>query len=232
MDRGEIAVIIPALDEGQNVASLVGEVLLQSVSHVIVVDNGSSDDTAARAAKAGAVVVSEPRRGYGYACAAGSRAGLDRGADVLVYIDGDHSSRPEEMPILLQPVLAGEADLVLGSRVRGHITPGAMRSHQRLGNRFSAAMMRRLLRIPVTDLGPYRAIRSSLFEQLDMQEMTFGWPTEMTVKSAGRGARIVEVPVTWATREAGRSKVSGTMKGSVLAAYHILRVIVRSARKR
>ena len=220
-------VIVPALDEGDNIASLVAAISLQPVESVIVVDNGSSDETAARAAAAGAVVVSEPRRGYGYACAAASKAALARGADVLVFIDGDHSSRPEEMSALLQPLLDDHADLVLGSRVRGRIAAGAMLPHQRFGNWLTAALMRRIYGLSVTDLGPYRAIRATLFGRLDMQEMTFGWPTEMTIKCARSGARIVEVPVTWATRKAGRSKVSGTMKGSILAGYHILSVIAR-----
>ena len=231
-DRLATVVIVPALDEGDNIASLVEAISLQPVECVIVVDNGSSDETAARASAAGAVVVSEPRHGYGYACAAGSEAALARGADVLVFIDGDHSSRPDEMPAILQPLLDDNADLVLGSRVRGRIAAGAMLPHQRFGNWLTAAIMRRVFRLPVTDLGPYRAIRSTFFERLDMQEMTFGWPTEMTIRCALGGARIVEVPVTWSTRKAGRSKVSGTVKGSVLAGYHILRVIARHAWKR
>ena len=230
--RPATAVIVPALDEGDNIGALAAAALLQPVEWTIVVDNGSSDDTAVRAAKAAAVVVSEPRRGYGFACAAGSQAALARGAELLVFIDGDLSSRPDEMPGLLEPLLADEADLVLGSRVLGTIEPGAMLPHQRFGNWLSAALIRRLYRIRVTDLGPFRAIRSTLFEQLDMREMTFGWPTEMTVKSARRGARIVEVPVTWSTRNAGRSKVSGTVRGSILAGYHILRVTARYAWKR
>lgn len=223
-------VIIPALDEGANIGAMVAETLLQPVEWVIVVDNGSSDDTAQRAAAAGAIVVSEPRRGYGHACAAGSRTALARGAEALVFIDGDHSSRPSEITALLQPLLDNEADLVLGSRVLGQIEPGAMLAHQRLGNRLSAAIMRRLYDVEVTDLGPYRAIRASLFQRLDMTEMTFGWPTEMTVKSARSGARIVEVAVTWSRRKAGRSKVSGTVKGSILAGFHIIRVTLRHAR--
>lgn len=225
-------VIIPALDEGDNIGAMVAETLLQPVEWVIVVDNGSSDDTAQQAAAAGAIVVSEPRRGYGRACAAGSRTALARGAEVLVFIDGDHSSRPSEIAALLQPLLDDEADLVLGSRVLGQIEPGAMLAHQRFGNRLSAAMMRRLYGVEVTDLGPYRAIRASLFQRLDMTEMTFGWPTEMTVKSARSGARIVEVAVTWSRRKAGRSKVSGTVKGSILAGFHIMRVTLRHAPKR
>ncbi len=230
--RLSTAVIVPALNEGDNISSLVAEIQGQAVDWVLVVDNGSEDETSVRARSAGALVVSEPRRGYGYACAAGSREALALGADVLVFIDGDHSSRPSEMKGLLAPLSSDEADLVLGSRVRGHISPGAMLAHQRLGNAATAWLMRRLCHVAITDHGPYRAIRSTLFERLEMEEMTFGWPTEMTVKSASLGGRIVEVPVTWSPRRAGRSKVSGTVKGSVLAGFHILRVIVRCAGNR
>ena len=222
------AVVVPALNEAGNIAELVEAVFRQPVDHVIVVDNGSEDDTAARALAAGAVVVAEPRRGYGYACAAGSRQAGRLGADIVVYIDGDHSSDPGQMRSLLAPLLADEADLVLGSRVMGQIAPGAMHWHQRFGNRLAAAVTRRRHGIIVTDLGPYRAIRAGLLERLNMTEMTFGWPTEMTVNAARLGARIVEVPVTWSPRREGKSKVSGTVRGSVLAGYHILRVILRS----
>ena len=221
------AVVVPALDEAGNIGSLVEELIDQSVDWVIVVDNGSVDETAAVAATAGAKVISEVRRGYGHACAAGTEAAIARGADLVAYIDADHSSRPDELAALLQPLVDDEADLVLGSRALGLIEGGAMAPHQRFGNRLSAALMRRLYGVTVTDLGPYRAIRGSLVERLDMKEMTFGWPTEMTVKCASAGARIVEVPVTWRVRREGKSKVSGTVKGSILAGYQILRVTLR-----
>ncbi len=151
-------------------------------------------------------------------------------ADVIVYLDGDQSSPPEEIGRLLEPLLSDEADLVLGSRVLGRIDHRAMAVHQRLGNRLSAWLMRRLYGVTVTDLGPFRAIRSDLLISLDMEEMTFGWPTEMTVKTAKAGFRIIEVPVSWLSRGAGRSKVSGTIRGSLLAGRHILGVTLRHAR--
>ena len=220
------AAIVPALDEAANIEALVAELREEPIEWIIVVDNGSSDDTAAAAEAAGAIVVSEPRRGYGFACAAGTRAALERNADVLVYIDGDHSSRPQELTRLLQPLVDDAADLVLGSRTRGQIEPGSMRPHQRFGNWLAAALMRRLYGVAVTDLGPYRAIRAQTLARLELQEMTFGWPTEMAVKSARMGARLVEVPVSWRVRRAGTSKVSGTLKGSLLAGYQILRVVL------
>ena len=218
-------VIIPALNEADNIADLVRETLAQPVDGVIVVDNGSTDDTAHVAGNAGAHVVTEARRGYGYACAAGAAA---TDADVLVFLDGDHSSLPSEMGRLLEPLRSGQADLVLGSRVLGQIAVGAMPPHQRLGNMLMSGLMRLLYRVPVTDLGPFRAIAGELLRSLEMREMTFGWPTEMTVKAARRGARIVEVPVSHHSRRAGRSKVSGTVRGSILAAYHILTVVLRN----
>lgn len=213
-------VIIPALNEEGNIGALVREALAQPIDEVIVVDNGSTDQTAQVALEAGARVIAEPRRGYGYACA----AGVVDDADILVFLDGDYSSLPSEMTRLLEPLRANEADLVLGSRVLGHIQPGTMPPHQRFGNWLVSHLMRLLYRIPVTDLGPYRAIRAELLRELNMQEMTFGWPTEMMVKAAKRGSRIIEVPVSHHARRTGKSKVSGTIRGSILAAYYILGV--------
>jgi len=203
--------------------------LAQAVELVIVVDNGSTDRTAQVAREAGAVVVDEPVRGYGQACAAGSAEAIERGATVLAYIDGDQSSLPTEIRRITDPITAGQADLVLGSRVRGTIEAGAMGPHQRFGNWLTSAIMRRLYRIDVTDLGPYRAVRSDLLHELAMTEMTFGWPTEMMVKAARRQARIIEVPVTWSARNSGNSKVSGTIKGTVLSGWYLLSVTFKHA---
>jgi len=224
-----VAVIIPALNEAGNIHALVTEVLATAPVKVIVVDNGSSDATAEEAQAAGAHVVREPRRGYGYACAAGVAAAATGNADILVFLDGDYSFLPGELPTLLGPILAGEADLVMGSRYRGHIAAGAMPLHQRFGNWLVARLMNRLYGLSITDLGPYRAIRRSLLESLDMHEMTFGWPTEMMTKAARRGARIVEVPVSFQKRRMGRSKVSGTVRGTILAAWYILGITLRYA---
>jgi hypothetical protein len=170
-------------------------------------------------------VVTEPRRGFGYACAAGAAAA--GAADVLVFIDGDGSSVPAEMPDLLRPMLAGEAELVLGSRPLGRIAPGAMPPHQRFGNWLVSRMIRRLYGIHITDLGAYRAIRRDLLQQLDMREGPYAWSIEMVVKAAICRARIVEVPVSWLPRGAGRSKVSGTVKGTILGAYYVISVPLR-----
>lgn len=202
--------------------------LAQPVRRVIVVDNGSTDGTAHVAQHAGADVVVEPRLGYGFACAAGVAAARD--AEILVFLDGDYSSQPNQLPLVIAPLVDGQADLVLGSRVLGHIAPGAMLPQQQMGNALAAALMRWLYGLRVTDLGPFRAIRRETLLNFNMQEMTFGWPTEMTVKAARRRLRIVEVPVSFHPRRTGQSKVSGTLSGTLLAGYHILNVTFRYAR--
>ena len=222
-------IIIPALNEAGNIRQLVNEARGIAPVEVIVVDNGSTDSTAEDAKAAGAVVVSEPRRGYGYACAAG--VAIVQDADVLVFMDGDYSFSPADLPLLLAPILENRADMVLGSRARGHIAPGAMPPHQRFGNWLVARLMNRLYGLSITDLGPYRAVRRRLLMQLDMREMTYGWPTEMIVKSARRGARIVEVPVSYRNRRFGQSKVGGTIRGTILAAWYIFGVTFRYAWK-
>jgi glycosyltransferase involved in cell wall biosynthesis len=222
-----IAVIIPALNEAGNIRRLVAEVRVTVPAQVIVVDNGSTDATAEEARQAGACIVHEPRRGYGYACAAGVAAANQ--AEILVFLDGDYSFLPAELPQLLAPILAGEADMVLGTRYGGYIAPGAMPLQQRFGNWLVARLVNALYGLTITDLGPYRAIRRSLLTSLDMQEMSFGWPAEMIVKAARRQAHIVEAPVSYHNRRAGQSKVSGTFRGTLLAGWFILGVTLRYA---
>ena len=222
----KVSVIIPALNEAGNIGEIVKQTLAQPVQQVIVVDNGSTDDTAAVARRAGAWVITESRRGYGRACAAGVAAAE---ADVIAFLDGDFNFSPTELSIVITPIISGRADLVLGSRVLGHIEAGAMPPQQRFGNWLAASLMRLLYGIPVTDLGSYRAIRRDLLLSLNMREMTFGWPTEMAVKAARRKARIVEVPVSFHARRMGKSKVSGTLRGTLLAGYYILGVTFRYA---
>jgi glycosyltransferase involved in cell wall biosynthesis len=223
------AVIIPALNEAGNVRQLAEEVRSIVAAEVIVVDNGSTDATATEAQSGGARVVSEPRRGYGYACAAGFRAAVDLGSQVVAFLDGDYSFLPAELPAVLAPVLENRADLCLGSRWLGRIAAGAMPPQQRFGNWLTARLMNRLYNLRITDLGPFRAVRTDLLLHLEMQEMTYGWPAEMLVKAARCGARIGEVPVSYHCRRAGRSKVSGTLRGTVLAARYIVGVTLRYA---
>jgi len=224
-----ITVIIPALNEAGNICQLVQEVRATADVEVVVVDNGSTDATGFEAQAGGAKVVHEPRRGYGYACAAGVAAVQD--SNILVFMDGDHSFAPSDLPSLIAPLLEDRADMVLGSRALGIIEPGAMFPQQRFGNWLVSRLTNLLYGLTITDLGPYRAIRRSLLMQLNMQEMTYGWPTEMIVKSARRGARILEVPVSYRNRRFGESKVSGTMRGTILAGWHILNVTFRYAWK-
>jgi glycosyltransferase involved in cell wall biosynthesis len=221
-----VVAVIPARDEEGAIGKVVAALPRDWVQRVVVVDNGSADGTADVARAASASVVSEPCPGYGRACAAGVAAASD--AAVILFLDGDYSDFPEEAPRLLGPILRGEADLVIGSRLRGRRERGALPAHQLFGNWLVARLMRLIYGVPVTDLGPFRAIRADLLRDLRMEQMTYGWPTEMLVKAARRGARIVEAPVSYRKR-IGRSKISGTVRGTVLATYYILGVTLRYA---
>jgi len=203
---------------------VLGEVPSGVVQQIIVVDNGSSDSTAEVARMAGAQVVAEPRRGYGFACAAGVAAA---DGEVLVFMDGDGSFVPADLPALLGPVLQDEADLVLGSRLQGQDV--TMPAHQRLGNLLFVWVLRWRFGLQLTDLGPFRAVRRDLLTALGMRERTHGWPLEMIMKTARQGKRVVEVPVTYRPRHAGLSKVGGTLRGSMLAAYRFFVVAARHA---
>ncbi len=222
------AIIIPARNEEVPLPGVIAEIP-PGIAGIIVVDNGSTDRTAEVARQAGTLVLTEPRAGYGHACAAGARAAAAQGVDVLVFLDADGSLDPSQVSDLLAPIEAGQAELVLGSRTAGGMEPGAMPPHARFGNWMVARLMRLVYGLRVTDLGPFRAIRADLLQRLDMQEMTYGWPTEMMVKTARCGARVVEVPVRYRVRRGGRSKVSGTVRGTLLATCAILLVTLRYA---
>ena len=224
-----IAVVIPALDEEDAIGVVVREVPRDLVGEIIVVDNGSIDRTEEVARAAGARVIREPTRGYGAACLTGAMAAQD--ADVLVFLDGDRSDDPSEMLAVLRPVLDGQADLVIGSRTAGLTEEGALTSTQRLGNRLVTWMVRLLYGLRLTDIGPFRAIRVETFRDLGMEHKTYGWPVEMIVKAAKKGYQVVNVPVSCRKR-IGRSKVAGTVKGSLLAGYHLLSTTVRYAWRR
>lgn len=169
----------------------------------------------------------QPQRGYGAACQAGANAAAD--ADVLVFLDGDGSFDAAEAAHVVAPIVAGDADLVLGSRELGGVAPQAMPPHQQWGNRLVAWLLRRLYHIRVTDVGPFRAIRRTTLDALEMRELTYGWPTEMIVKAARHQAHIVEVPTTYTVRIGGESKVGGTVRGSILAGYRMLVLTLKHA---
>jgi glycosyltransferase involved in cell wall biosynthesis len=221
-----VTAIIPALDEEGAIAAVVREVKAGPVDEVIVVDNGSRDETGGRAAAAGARVVQEPRRGYGSACLAGARAAGR--SDILVFLDGDGSDVPGDLPHLLAPIQDGRADLVLGSRARELREPGALAAHQLWGNRVVLRLLRLLYGLRLTDFGPFRAIRADTFRRLEMSHPTYGWPIEMVVKAARQRLGIVEIPVRY-RRRVGRSKVTGTLRGSLLAGYHLIATVLRYA---
>jgi glycosyltransferase involved in cell wall biosynthesis len=217
--------IVPALNEAEVVGALVRRVPRDVVDEVIVVDNGSTDATAERAREAGARVVSEPRRGYGAACFAGVTA-LPADTGIVVFIDADGSQRPEEIPQVLAPLLAGRADFVLGARVLDGHHP----LHAAAGTILVARFVAWRWRLAITDFGPLRAIRADWLPRLRMRDRASGWPVEMVIKAAALGARIVEVPVSHSPRIAGRSKVSGTVRGSARAAYGFVSAVLRASR--
>lgn len=224
-------VIIPALDEEQSIGRVLGDIPGQLVRSILVVDNGSTDRTAAVAGSLGASVITEPRRGYGSACLAGIRhaASLQPPADILVFLDADYSDHPDQLGQVLEPILAGRADLVIGSRVLGSREPGALLPQARFGNMVAAVLIRLLYQVRITDLGPFRAIRTTALEALEMRDTDFGWTVEMQVKAARAGFAVEEVPVSY-RRRIGKSKITGTLAGSTRAGWKILSTIFRYAR--
>ncbi|MBK8915373.1 MAG: TIGR04283 family arsenosugar biosynthesis glycosyltransferase [Phycisphaerales bacterium] len=218
-----IAVIIPALNEEQSLPHLLAAIP-DWVDDVIVVDNGSSDATAAVAAEHGARVVSEPCRGYGAACLAGIAA--SDAAEILVFLDADFSDHPEQMERLVSPIARGRADLVIGSRTLGNRERGALRFVQRWGNALACLLIRRFWSHNYTDLGPFRAIRASALASLQMDDRNYGWTIQMQVRAVQAGLRVLEAPVDY-RRRIGQSKISGTVRGVVSAGSKILATVLR-----
>jgi glycosyltransferase involved in cell wall biosynthesis len=214
--RPPVSAVIPCLDEESSIGAVVTAVLAQGVSEVIVVDGGSRDNTAVRAAEAGARVVLEPQRGYGRALQAGIAA-LEPDCEIIVFLDGDGSDPPQFVPALVAPIAAGNADFVLGSRVRGKREPGSLSPQQIAAALIGSALLRLAYGSRFSDLSPFRAIRRDALGQLGMRDLTFGWNLEMLMRVAASKLRTCEIPVGQRRRVGGRSKVSGNVVASLKA---------------
>jgi glycosyltransferase involved in cell wall biosynthesis len=223
-----VSVVIPALNEAENIAAVVRELPWDLIRECIVVDNGSTDATAAEAASAGAMVVRQPQPGYGRACAAGAAA-ADTGSGILVFMDGDGSDVPAEMGQLLEPIVSGECDFVIGSRMRGKREPGSMLISQIFAGWLAGVLLRLLYRVRYTDMGPFRAITREALNRLHMREETYGWNLEMQMRAAQCRLRIREIPVSYRNRAGGISKVAGSLSGSIRAAIRITQTLLRVA---
>jgi glycosyltransferase involved in cell wall biosynthesis len=233
-----VACIIPALDEERSIGPVVQALCaaLKARGHealAIVADNGSRDGTAAAARAAGALVVEEPRRGYGAACLAALGA-LPVGVELVLFADGDGADDPGDVPALLGPLERGRADLVIGSRALGErfglVEPGALAPAQRFGNRLATTLLRLMLLHHATDLGPFRALTREALAALRMDDQGFGWTAQMQARAARLGLRVAEVPVRYRRRRSGRSKVSGDLRASAQAGVVILTTLAREAR--
>lgn len=223
--RSFLSVIIPALNERESIGLVLRDLPRSLVRQVIVVDNGSTDDTSAIAARAGAQVIRQSRRGYGAACQAGIAA-LDPRTDIVAFLDADYSDFPEEIEGLVAPIRRGEADLVLGSRVLRDSSRAALLPQAYWGNRLATFLIRKFWHFSYTDLGPFRAIRRTELDALGMRDASFGWTVEMQIRALRSGLRVKEVPVSYRKR-IGRSKISGTVKGTLFAGTKIMLTIFK-----
>lgn len=222
-----IDVIIPAYNEQDAIGKVVREIP-GVVRNIIVVNNDSTDHTKLNASKAGAIVVDEPQRGYGKACLTGMEyiKSLEVQPDIVAFLDGDYSDYPEELRDLVQPIIEGEVDFVIGSRDKGSREHGSMTFPQVFGNRLATTLMRWIFKADYSDLGPFRAIVWDKLLDLDMQDEDYGWTIEMQIKAVQKKLRIIEVPVNYRQR-IGQSKVSGTIKGTIMAGYKIIWTIFK-----
>jgi len=225
-----IDLITPALNEERAIGLVIEDIPKEIIRHIIVCDNGSTDNTAGIAREKGAIVLLESERGYGAACLKGMNwlqnlSEVDQ-PDIVVFIDADYSDFPEEIPELIKPILENKADFVIGSRVLGNAERGSLTFVQKFGNWLASTFIRFLYAYQFTDLGPFRAIRFSTLMQLGMKDRNYGWTVEMQVRAAKQKIRCTEIPVSYKNR-VGTSKVSGTIKGSILAGYKILYTIFK-----
>ena len=224
-----VSVIIPTRNEAAALSHVLADLPAGLVAEVLVVDSNSTDGTPEVAARMGARVIAEPRRGYGQACLTG--IAHTSSPDVIVFLDGDYSDRPAELPNLLAPIAEGRADITIGSRLSGPRAQRAMAWHAAFGNRLAACLINLLFRQRISDLGPFRAARADVLRQLALEETTYGWAVEIILKGALQGYRLVEVPVSYHPR-IGESKISGTVRGTVGAAWFIFSRILRYGLRR
>jgi glycosyltransferase involved in cell wall biosynthesis len=221
MSTPTITVIIPAFNEEKSIGKVVSDIPRDLVEHVIVVNNNSNDNTVEVAKSAGAIVLDEPRRGYGWACLKGIEKSRELKTDIVVFMDGDYSDFPEEITNVIAPILETDHDMVIGSRVLGKREKGSLTPQQVFGNWLATKLIRLFYGAKFTDLGPFRAIKSDALEQLKMADKTYGWTIEMQIKASKEKMKFCEVPVNYRKR-IGVSKVSGTIKGTVLAGIKII----------
>jgi glycosyltransferase involved in cell wall biosynthesis len=219
-----VSVVIPTRNEAQAIGRVLADLPPDLVTEIIVVDNNSTDGTTEIAARMGARVICEPRRGYGQACLTGLACA--NAPDVVVFLDGDYSDRPAELPRLLLPLSEGRADITLGSRLAEPTSARALPWHAAFGNRLAASLITHFYGLNISDLGPFRAARADVLRAVQLEETTYGWAVELILKGSIRGFRIVEVPVSYHPR-IGKSKISGTLRGTLGAAWYILALILR-----
>ena len=226
--KGTIKVIIPALNEEHSIGLVTRDIPDSLVEEIVVVDNGSTDNTAQVARSSGATVLSENKRGYGMACLTGIKYVLSREPipEIIVFIDADYSDHPEEMSFLVNPIIEQGYDMVIGSRALGNREKGSMTIPQVFGNWLATSLLRLFYKVRFTDLGPFRAIKTSSLQKLHMADQNFGWTVEMQLKAAKNKMKCMEIPVSY-RRRIGQSKVSGTVKGTILAGYKILWTIFK-----
>ena len=228
MEKPDIRIIIPAFNEQNAVGLVIDEIPKDWVSEIIVVDNGSTDDTFSQAESKGATALKEPIRGYGNACLSGMKhiANSRTKPDIIVFLDGDHSDYPDQLKDLVQPIIDGETDMVIGSRALGIKEKGSMTPQQIFGNWLATMLIKLFYGVKYTDLGPFRAIRYNSLLAISMQDRTYGWTVEMQLKVAKLNFRTLDVPVNYRQR-IGVSKVSGTIKGTIGAGYKIIYTIFK-----
>ena len=226
MTKPKISVIIPAFNEEKSIAKVINDIPKEWVEHVIVVNNGSTDQTVNNAEGAGAIVLTENRKGYGWACLLGIEKAVELGTEIIVFLDGDYSDYPQEIPLVVGPILDDNMDMVIGSRALGKKEKGSLTPQQVFGNWLANFLLKLFYKVNYTDLGPFRAIKYGSLIALGMKDKTYGWTVEMQVKAAKQKMRTCEVPVNYRVR-IGFSKVSGTVKGTIGAGYKIITTIFK-----